>query len=630
MLLKRLLSSLLLAGAVAGVCLPLPEGRAQESSSAVQQHFLAAQQDQQQGLLDAAVEQYQAVLHLQPGLPEAYMNLGLIYYAQAKFAESARTLTVARRLRPGMPGAGLWMGIDDVQLHHPAQGVALLREATQQNPADKLAQSWLGTALWDAGQMDAALHQFAKAAAQFSDDPDFLFACGEAYGKAATQQTQQLLEDTSGTALSDLIYGSHYAEERDWIKAEGHLRRAIERDPSSLDARLELARVLVAEASLAASREQLEQALRLAPRSAAALALSGEVLLLMQHRAEGLARIKEAVEIDPGEAMDALGLPEENEMLGEPSSAELLGLCNESIHALEAGSDSSPARRVALEALYALAGEQSAAGQAYQTIAAAPVRGAQPESLLVQGMSAIHRHRYDEAEPLLLRWLAVHPRDRATRYQLIRARRDISLAQVSRLIALAPDSYHVHQLLGQLYVSREEDEKALTEYLAVVSARPDLAGVHFWLGHLYWKHGDADHAIPELTRELELSPGHPEAEAELGTVMVAEEHAAEAIPHLESAIHNKPDLWPAYVQLGRAYAIEKNYARAEQVLKSAMAHDQDASMHYQLAQVLRAEGKTAEATRAFAEVRAIKMETMAASSLEDRATGAAPHEGATP
>jgi len=112
--------------------------------------------------------------------------------------------------------------------------------------------------------------------------------------------------------------------------------------------------------------------------------------------------------------------------------------------------------------------------------------------------------------------------------------------------------------------------------------------------------------------------------------MVAEEHAAEAIPHLESAIHNKPDLWPAYVQLGRAYAIEKNYARAEQVLKSAMAHDQDASMHYQLAQVLRAEGKTAEATRAFAEVRAIKMETMAASSLEDRATGAAPHEGATP
>ena len=609
-------------GVIAIAYLLLSSSSAQESSSQVQEHFLAAQQDQQQGLLDAAVHEYQAVLRLQPGLPEVYVNLGLVYYAQARFDESARALATADKLRPGMRGVRLWLGIDDVKLHRPLQGAELLREAIRLDPTDKLAQSWLGTALWDAGQMDAALLQLGRACAQFPDDPDLLFARGEAYGKAATQQTEQLLEESSGTALSDLIYGTHYAEERDWIKAEGHLRRAIERDPHLLDVRLELAEAFLQQGHLPAAQEQLEQALALASRSAAALALSGEVLLLMQQHAEGLSRIEKAIEIDPSESLDALGLPAEDrsdQTDRSDADAKLSSLCREAAATLEADATTSRGRDVALAALYALAGDDDAALRAYRRIGPARSGLSPSVNLFGQAMTAIHQHRYDKAEPLLLRWLATHPADRSARYDLVLVRRQISRSQVIRLLAVAPDSYHVHQLLGQLYTGREEDDKALTEYLAVAAARPDLPGVHFWLGHLYWKHGDADHALKELTRELELSPGHPEANAELGTVLVAEERATEAIPHLESAIQSKPDLWPAYSQLGRAYAIEKNYTRAEELLKRALPHDQDGSTHYQLGLVLRAEGKTAQAAQVFAQVRAIKSEKMATPSTDDAA-----------
>jgi tetratricopeptide (TPR) repeat protein len=193
------------------------------------------------------------------------------------------------------------------------------------------------------------------------------------------------------------------------------------------------------------------------------------------------------------------------------------------------------------------------------------------------------------------------------------------MEQIARLLAVAPDSYHVHQLLGQLYVDQEEDDKALAEYHAVAAAKPNLPDVHFWLGHLYWKHGDADHALAELTRQLELDPGHPEANGELGAVLVVEDRAAEAIPHLELAIRSKPDLWAAYSQLGRAYAMEKSYVRAEEVLRRGLAHDRDGSTHYQLGQVMRAEGKTAEAAQMFAQVRAIKSEASASPSSDDRA-----------
>ncbi len=559
------------------------------------------------------------MLRLQPGIPEAYVNLGLVYYAQAKFAESVQALSTAAKLRPGMKGVSLWLGIDDVKLDHPDQGAALLREAVRENPDDKLAQGWLGTALWNAGSMDAALLQLRSAAARFPDDPDLLFAAGEAYGKAVHQLSEDLLQESIGTALSDRIYADSYAEQRAWERAEGHLRRAIQRDPRSPDPHLDLAQVFLAQARFSDAQQQLTQALILDPRSVAALALSGEVLILMQQTADGLSRIGKSFAINPSAALDAMGLPPEpgiGQADAPDSSNQLASLCHDAAERLAAVATRDVAQQAALAAVYARAGDYDAAVQAYRGIGA--IRSVTPPSAspFAQAMADFHEHRYEAAESEFVHWLDTHPQDRDARYDLILARRHIAMAQIFRLLEVAPDSYHVHQLMGQLYADRDEDNKAIAEYLAVAAARPDLPGVHFWLGHLYWKHADADHALVELTRELQIDPGHPEANGELGAVLVAEGRAAEAIPHLELAIHSKPDLWPAYVQLGRAYASEKKYARAEEVLRQAIAHDTDGSTHYQLGMVFRAEGKTEQAKRVFAEVSAIKNESMAPVSVE--------------
>jgi tetratricopeptide (TPR) repeat protein len=617
---------LVFAAVIPIACVLSSGGAAQVVSSQiqdqVQEHFLTAQQAQQQGRLDDAVAEYKEVLRLQPRLPEVYANLGLVYHAHGEFENSAKAFESAEKLRPGMRGVSLWLGIDEVRLNHPAQGVTHLREAIRLDPKEKLAQSWLGTALWDAGQMDAALIQLRKAASQFPDDTDLLFALGEAYGKAAKQQSEQLLEDSKGTAISDRIYASAYAAERDWAKAQGHLRRAVERDPHSVDAHLELAEVLLQEANLHAAQMQLDHAAALAPSSAAVLARSGELLVLAGKQAEGLSRIDQALQRDRSEALDALGLPVNDRINGNSAGAALLAMCRKAAENLDAMQTPTPAGEVALAALYARSGDIDAAEQAYKRLTPAPPIPRSTASAFAQAKDALHEHHYDVAEAALLRWLAIHPRDFSARYELVVARRQISKEQIARLLAVAPDSYHVHQLLGQLYVDREEDDKALTEYLAVAAARPNLPDVHFWLGHLYWKHGDADHSLVELTRQLELDPGHPEANGELGAVLVAEDRIEEAIPHLELAIRSKPDLWPAYSQLGHAYATQKNYARAEEMLRRGLAHDHDGSSHYQLGQVLRAEGKTAEAAEMFAQVRAIKSEASASPSSEEHTDGA--------
>jgi tetratricopeptide (TPR) repeat protein len=611
--------SLVFAVAIAIACVLSSSASAQVVSSQiqdqVQEHFLAAQQAQQQGRLDDAVDDYKEVLRLEPGLPEVYANLGLVYYAQARFGDSAQALAMAGKLRPGMRGVSLWLGIDEVRLNHPSQGVTYLREAVRLDPQEKLAQSWLGTALWDAGQMDAALLQLRTASAQFPNDPDLLFAAGEAYGKAVHHQTEELLEISRGTALSDRIYADTYAEERDWTKAEGHLRRATERDPRSNEAQIDLAEVFFLQARFQDAKKELDQASDLMPRSAAVLARSGLVMILLDQPEEGLARIAKAIDIDRNVALDALGLPPDEEIaaLADPESA-IVRQCRRAATLLEPKRNDSPAHPAARAALLALAGDRDGAMRAYLSLPAGSHRAGGPETLYTQALDAMHAHRFGTSEDQFVRWLAAHPNDLTAQYDLLRVRRRLSLQQIDRLVAIAPDSYHVHQLLGELYADRDEDEKAISEYLAVAAARPDLPGIHFWLGHLYWKHGEADAALRELTRELQLDPLHPEANGELAAVLVAQGHPAEAIPHLMSAIGSKPDLWPAYAQLGRAYASDKNYSQAEAMLNKALGHDPDGSVHYQLGMVLRAEGKTAQAAQAFAEVRAIKNERMSAPS----------------
>jgi tetratricopeptide (TPR) repeat protein len=606
---------LVFAGVIQIACVLPSIGAAQVANSQiqaqVQEHFLAAQQAQQRGQLNDAVAEYQQVVRLQPRLPEVYANLGLVYYALGEFENSAKALASAEKLRPGMRGVSLWLGIDEVKLNHPAQGVSHLREAIRLDPKEKLAQSWLGIALWDAGQIDAALLQLRTAAVQFPNDPDFLFAAGEAYGKAVHQQTGDLLEASRGTALSDRIYADVYVQERDWTKAEGHLRRAIQRDPRSVDARLELANVFFRQARFSDALELLDQAAAIQPHSAAVLARSGEILILFDHPADGLSRIERALAIDRSEALDALGLPLQDEIeQADPKGpdAQLIRSCRESAAMLETDPSTTPAKFAVLAALYALAGDRDAAAQAYRQIAASKPAPAPAGDALDRALIGFHQHDYEQAEDALERWVTAHPADLAARYDLLLTRRYLSMRQIFRLVAVAPDSYHVHQLLGQLYADHDEDKKAIDEYLLVAAARPDLPGVHFWLGHLYWKHADADHALPELTRELELDPGNAEANAELGSVLVAEGRAREAIPHLESALSRSPDLWPAYAQLGKAYADERDYAKAKAVLRRALAHDSDGAVHYQFGMVLRSEGKTAQALQAFAQVRAIKEE----------------------
>ena len=165
--------------------------------------------------------------------PGAYSNLGLIRYVQGNFNESSVALTKALRLDPKLVGASLYLGIDDLKLNHPEKALPHLQHAAALEPDNKEAQSWLGTAYWQAGQTWNALQQLREADNKFPNDPDIMFVLGEAYRKTAEREMQALIRAASGTAFVHQVFGDIYLDQHTLPKAAGHYQAAPQLDPNA-------------------------------------------------------------------------------------------------------------------------------------------------------------------------------------------------------------------------------------------------------------------------------------------------------------------------------------------------------------------------------------------------------------
>ena len=194
--------------------------RGQEADPEVSAHFLLARRAQTSGNLDVAIQEYLVVIKLAPDLAEVRVNLGLMYYLQTRYGESAQALEKALSLQPGFRGANLFLGMNDVKLGQARQAVPYLKRAIEQEPGNKEARTWLSRALWDAGQENESIFELRNAARAFPFDPDILFLLGQAYRNAADEEMGHVLA-VGGTPLYHQAVGDIYKEEGAGIKLNG-------------------------------------------------------------------------------------------------------------------------------------------------------------------------------------------------------------------------------------------------------------------------------------------------------------------------------------------------------------------------------------------------------------------------
>jgi tetratricopeptide (TPR) repeat protein len=206
--------------------------------------------------------------------------------------------------------------------------------------------------------------------------------------------------------------------------------------------------------------------------------------------------------------------------------------------------------------------------------------------------------RPEEALLHLLRWRAAEPGNLDAYFYLGATFTDLKVKTIKRLKSVNPQSYRLHQILAESYVSIHKPADAGAEYRKVLDLAPNLPGVHYELARLI---SDTETQRALLNRELEIDPNHYMARALLGRIYVTLQQPDAAIPVLEQALKAKPDLIDARKALGQAWAAKRDFERALACYQMVAQKDpQDEQIHFLLSQAYRGLGNSEEASKELA------------------------------
>jgi tetratricopeptide (TPR) repeat protein len=182
---------------------------------------------------------------------------------------------------------------------------------------------------------------------------------------------------------------------------------------------------------------------------------------------------------------------------------------------------------------------------------------------------------------------------------------------LARLLEVGQESAPLHLLFGKTYLSRNEDERALTELEKAAAIDPKLPMLHYHLGIVYKRKHDYDKAKEEFLKDVAIEPEVAYSYDELGNICLGLDQNEEARRYFEQALQRNSKLPASWYGLAKIDRADKRYPDALKALDEAKTlAPQSASVHYLRAQTLMQLGRKAEAETEFAAVRRLQQEKL--------------------
>jgi tetratricopeptide (TPR) repeat protein len=604
------------------------------SSAEIQQHFAAAQQAQRDKDYATAEKEYQSVIALSPDFAEVHMNLGLVYQLQNRFPEAMAKFQRALKLKPTLTGANFFLGVDHCKMGEGAKAVPYLKAALKAAPNQPEIGLWLATAQELSGDFHGEVATMRSAVELQPRDVDLLYLLGHAYERLGKQEAARLDKGTSDSSRREQFLAESYAASNEWPSAVIHFQNALADTPNRTGLHVELGEILLRAGKVTQASREFDEELRLNPNSLRAVVRRGETKLIENNVGGALQDWSKALVVDSAQTERILGLRETGfgDSNSEPLPADLRKKLEQLPGSLQGAN--TPAAHLALAFLQAQNGSPSpgyarsdpdsttrreATGNdncseielkrllreekfsELRPCAKSAVSSRTPVALRFQVVSALlDAGEYEEA---LHTTEGLSPSERNSpeaSYWRARCYEKLATAAYFRLYQADPNSYRLHQLLGDIEAARGDDAKAIEEYRAAIALKPSLPNLHYSLGHLLWKDLKVPEARVELEAELALNPHHAGALNDLGDTYLLEHQPEKALPYLNSALAADAGNSDIHRDLGTAYSELGDYRKAEEQLKIAVADDHDGSVHYKLARAYQALGEKENAAHEFA------------------------------
>ena len=633
-------------------------------------HFRAGQLAFQAGELDRAVEEYKKVLRLDPALTEARVNLGLAYHSLGRYDEAITEFQESSKENPRLLPAHLFLGIDYLNLGLNQKAAAALHRALEIDPANREALRALAAAELAQGHLARAADQFRAAFRAERNQEEAWFGLGHGYLDMVKLLAASLSSEHQASAWSRRWSADLWSERQAWNDASREYQRAIALDPRQGGLHAQLGAVYLAQLKTDEAEAEFQKEFALDPHQENALLGMAEAQLLKGAASRALEAVTQIWDADPSvlteppelpainltpDAATRLGKDLEQAVSGRENTSQLPADSSANLAATAAAHFlESMVSRAAGDAVKAQA-EQDSFLQQYRQWQAArgqePAGGASREACqqhrytacvqwmqsrnprtfgdnVVLGQALLTLRDDERASDAFAQALAQQPTNPAAIYWLLRSYRRMADRCFAQLAELFPDSWRVHQMKAEIYLSSEQYNPAIQEYQLALEKQPGNAALHGALGGVYLKKKSVPEAKVEIERALQLDPTAAETLYLKGDLCLAERKPAEGIPYLQRALRRDPRLLAAHAALGKAYLRVGNAQLAVPELEKSLVLDHYGDLHFLLSQAYSQLGKNALAQQALA--RSQEMRKVSAAADQAKLAGSHADDDAGP
>ncbi len=335
---------------------------------------------------------------------------------------------------------------------------------------------------------------------------------------------------------------------------------------SAIEAHKQAAQQALARHDLKAVASEYDAILKLNPNDASILSAKGILLYASGRAAEAEIPLRQALALRPDEPQTETFLGLSLADTANCGAAEPI-LQRRFVESLEAKT-----RRLAGLALLACAGVQ------------------QPDVAL-------------ETSQKLQRW---YPDDADVLYQTAELYSELSRRAVNDLLKKHPDSYRIHELAGEAWEAKGNDEQALSEYRRTLEFNTRAPHLHYRIGQILLRRKtdeDDAAALRDFQQELAINSGDAAAEYQAGELLRKKNDYPSASQHLSRAIELNPEMTEARVGLAKLLNAENNSTAAILQLETAVRlKPDDTAAHYALMQEYKTVGRADDARREIAKV----------------------------
>jgi tetratricopeptide (TPR) repeat protein len=277
---------------------------------------------------NSAIQEFDAVLALDPKNTEAYTNLGVIAFFQRDYRNASKFLRQALVIEPSLEKTQALLGICEKRLGDPAARALL--EKSFAKLKDKRLRLQVGLEL--AGLYDQQGDPGATASVMRSlvdldpDNVDVLFMAQRVYSESADDTLNKLAVLAPGSARMQQVIAERLINGGDLKGAIDHYRKALQIDPRLPGVHFELGEAILESSpsdagTQAEAQKEFEAALVVDGDTAKTECEFGRIASAQSQPEQAFAHYQRAYQLNPNEVQAQMGLAKLLMMQEKPQEA---------------------------------------------------------------------------------------------------------------------------------------------------------------------------------------------------------------------------------------------------------------------------------------------------------------------